>query len=438
MGEFKLRTTTRELLYTIGALLLFFQIYLQVPVDYFRFIDEAITVLCLAKIIVAALRKSLDRSHIYMLMLMVLLLCIGLVSNIYAQKQTQVGPILTDVGSTFKVFVTYMGTTLYLRPVSNKKRIVNTLAVIMRIFVVIMFFCMILHELGIVSMGEDVRYGLLSFRFINDGAGQLSFMFYFIFLIFTLDLRYNQHKKTSRLIFMVMASLVWISTLRTRAFMYVLVFWVLFWFLVMRGKMIRLNWKTVLVGVIGMALMSMDQIETYFLNDRTARYNFLHYGLYTMERFFPFGSGFATYGTDAALVYYSQLYYEYGFPGIWGLSPDFPVFTHDTYWPAIIAQFGFFGTLVMLVIIVCWVKDVLKRAGKNRYAYLAALFICITQVSSSIATSTFFHFVTVGIVFLVPLIFDESHISDESRRLDEKSNSLYPNLQPRSGPAPGL
>lgn len=431
MGQFKLRVTLRELLYIIGAVFVMYEIYLLNSGGYMRFIDEVIAVLCLGKILIAAFRGSLDRSHLKMLMLMVLLLCIGLVSNFSAQKQTEWGPILTDVGNTFKVFVTYIGASLYLGPVKDKRRVVNTLAQVVRFFVLFAFVCMILHELGIVAMGEDIRYGLSSFRFFNDGAGQFSFMFYNTFLILTLDLRYHPNRRAGRMFFLVMASLVWASTLRTRAFMYVLLYWGLFWILIEKERVIRMNWKTLLVGAIGMAIMSMDQIQTYFGNDRTARYNFLHFGIYTMTRFFPLGSGFATYGTDAALVYYSQLYYEYGFPNIWGLSPEFPVFTHDTYWPAIMAQFGIVGTIVLIVILVYWTRDLLKRSMNNKYAYLAGLFVAITQLSSSIATATFFHFVTVGIMFITPLIFDTTETINESRRLDGKSDSLYPNFQPR-------
>ena len=438
MEQIKLRITLRELLYIIAAVFVVYEIYLLKAGNYLRFIDEAIAVLCLGIILMSAFRKTLDRSHLYMLMLMVLLLCVGLVSNYSAQKQTQLAPILTDVGSTFKVFVTYIGASLYLGPVKNKKRVINVLAQVVRLFVLLVFACMILHELGIVSMGEDVRYGLSSFRFFNDGAGQLSFMFYNTFLILTLDLRYHTNRRSVRLLFLMMASLVWVSTLRTRAFIYVLVYWGLFWLMIEKGHVIRMNWKTLLVGFVGMAIMSMDQIQTYFANDRTARYNFLYFGIYTMTRFLPLGSGFATYGTDAALTYYSQLYYEYGFPRIWGLSPEFPVFTHDTYWPAIMAQFGVIGVIILVTILVFWTKDLLKRSMNNQYAYLAALFIAITQLSSSIATATFFHFVTVGIMFITPLMFDTTETTDESRRLDGKSDSLYPNLQSRQGSASGL
>lgn len=410
------------------ALLVFFEIYLMKPIGLFRFVDELIAVLCLAKILWEAIRKGLDGSQTRMLLLMVLLLGIGLVSNYYTMLQENWEAIFTDIGNTFKVFVTYIGATLYLKPVKDKKRIVTTLATVMRLYVLVLFGCLLLHLTGIYPMGNDVRYGIPSFCFINDGPGQLSFMFYSVFLVLTVDMRYDPHKRQLKMLFLILAAIVWAFTLRTRAFLYIAMFFLLYWLLVVKGYEIKLNWKTVLVAVVAMLIFSLDQIETYFGNEKTARYWFLDRGIYTMQKYFPFGAGFSCYGTDAALKYYAKLYIRYGFSRVWGLSPTQPYFAHDNYWPAIMAQFGFFGLIVMILIVLRWVRDLLNRTRYDKYAYLAGLFICLTQVSGSIATATFFHFVTVGICFLLPILFDDSAPKKEIGASYETSNRLHPHV----------
>ena len=430
MGQFKIRITSREAIYIVCAVLVIFEIYIMDRINIFRYIDEVIVVMCLLKTIVCVFQKKVDRLQIYMLLLIVLLTCIGIASNFFADMQTNWRPIITDLGNTFKVYITYIGASLYLKPVKNKKRIISVLAVVMRVFVLVLFGCMMLHFSGIRPMGNDVRYGLKSFQFINFGAGQLSLMFYFIFLILTVDLRYDDHKKNRKVFFLILAGVVWVSTLRTRAFMYVLGYVGLYYLLIVKNYHIRFNWKTVLLAAVVLYIFSADQIELYFNNPDSARARFLRFGFFTMERFFPFGAGFATYGTDAAVVYYSRLYNQYRFPLVWGLSPSYPIFAHDTYWPAIMGQFGAFGLIVMVLILVCMCLDIIKKSKCDKYAYLAGLFICITQVSSSIATATFFHFVTVGLFFLVPLLFEEKETTIESRENDETSNRLHPNLQP--------
>lgn len=407
MPNRRLVFTGRELLFVITAILLLFQIYLQTAIGAMQYFDELVTAMCLLKVLGVAIKGRLEKNHVTMLVLMVLIAGIGLVSGMVSKVQTGMGPIITDIGNTFKVYVTYLGSIYYLKGVRDKSNIVRPLATIMRGFVLVLFICMLLHEVGVLNMGSDIRYGLKSFQFINNGAGQLSFMFYSVMLILTADIRY-QKKRSGKAIYILMALIVWVSTLRSRAFMFVLIYFYLYWLFVVRQRRFKLNLGNGLAMVGAVALFGMDQFETYFSNTVTARYSLLQYGIYTMKRYFPLGSGFATYGTDAAVKYYSKLYDEYGFGKVYGLSRNFSAFAHDTYWPAIFAQFGVFGTLLMAVLIYKVFADMLKRAKSNHYAFFAAVFICITQVVSSIATATFFHFITVGLFFLMPLLFDES------------------------------
>ena len=407
MQKGRLVFTGREFLFIVTALLLFFQIYLQTTIGFMQFFDELVAVACLIKVFQAALTGKLEKCHAKILLIMVVVAGIGLVGGMLSEVQTKLAPILTDIGNTFKVFIVYLGSTYYLKNVSNKRRIVSALASAIRLFVVILFVCMLLHFAGVLNMGNDVRYGIKSFQFVNRGAGQLSFMFYAIMLILTVDIKY-QKRKHDKVIYIIMALVVWASTLRSRAFMFVLIYCYFYWLLVMQQERFRLNIRNGVAMLAAGILFGMDQYETYFSNTVTARYNLLFYGIHTMQRFFPLGSGFATYGTDAAVKYYSILYDEYGFDRVYGLSRSFNAFAHDTYWPAIMAQFGVFGAVLMIILLFRVFKDMLKRANKNQYCYFGALFLCVTQVVSSIATATFFHFVTVGLFFLVPLLFDSN------------------------------
>ena len=427
MRNYKAQISLREIVYIVIAVLLYFEVYLMEYVNVFRYVDEGVAVLCLIKILSMAFRKGLERNQTYMLLLMMLILGIGLVSNYYTNLQENPKAIITDIGNTFKVFITYIGATLYLRPVKDKSRIIKVLAFVMRGFVLVAFCAMMLHFTGVVRMGNDVRMGIPSFQFINYGAGQLSFMFYGVFMILAVDMRHDRYHRQIKILFLFMAAVVWASTLRLRAIMYLIAFFALYWLLVIRGYTIKMNWKTILVAVLAVLLFSLDQIETYFGNDKAARAVFLERGIYTMKRYFPFGAGFSCYGTDAAVKYYAKLYIWYGFPWVWGLSPRYPIFAHDTYWPAIMAQFGFFGLISMGLVVLRWSKDILARTKYDKYAYLAGLFIVATQVSASVATATFFHFVTVALCFLLPILFDDSEPKKIGVTYDE-SNRLHTHL----------
>lgn len=370
-----------------------------------KYFDECIAVLSILEIVICIFKNKVTKMHYILIALMIALSAVGLISNYTACIQTEIKPILNDLGNTFKVFVIYIGSSLFLSSVKDKKNIVHSIAFFIKIFVVIAFICMVLHELNIINMGTDVRYGMKSFQFINDVAGQLSLMMYSVMFILTLDLVLND-KRWNAYIFM--ALLIWVSTLRARAFMFVLIYLFLYWMMMLKDKRFKLNIKNAFLILGSLALFGYDQFTVYFQNDATARLNLMTYGIKTMKRFFPLGSGFATYGTDAAAKYYSNLYYEYGFQNVYGLSKDNPMFAHDNYWPAIFAEFGIIGTILMMCIIFNLFRDIFKKSKYNNKIYFIAIFICITQIASSLATATFFHYVTASLFFMVPLLFNNT------------------------------
>lgn len=62
----------------------------------------------------------------------------------------------------------------------------------------------------------------------------------------------------------------------------------------------------------------------------------------------PLGAGFGRFGGYASQVYYSPIYTEYGLSDVYGLSPDNPAYLQDTYWPHVLGETGWAGTLILL------------------------------------------------------------------------------------------
>ena len=68
--------------------------------------------------------------------------------------------------------------------------------------------------------------------------------------------------------------------------------------------------------------------------------------------YFPFGSGFASFGSYPSSENYSTLYYEYNLDKVYGLSPDMPDFIMDTYYSTM-AQYGVAGWFLFIYFWIC-------------------------------------------------------------------------------------
>lgn len=66
---------------------------------------------------------------------------------------------------------------------------------------------------------------------------------------------------------------------------------------------------------------------------------------------FPFGAGFGRFGSAAARADYSPEYYPLGYASIWGLGPteETGKFLTDTFWPSVVGESGWIGTLAFLL-----------------------------------------------------------------------------------------
>lgn len=172
----------------------------------------------------------------------------------------------------------------------------------------------------------------------------------------------------------------------------------------------EINRWSILIGFFLFITICADQIELYGGNENTARFSLLYNGFRTMHDYFPFGCGFGTYGTDVAAKYYSKLYIEYGMNHIYGLTEDNPVFSHDCYWPAIMGQFGFLGILGFILLVYLLFSDMINKSRHSIINMSIAIFLCFSQVVASFATSVFFHYVTVWLMFFAALFFSQREL----------------------------
>ncbi len=134
-------------------------------------------------------------------------------------------------------------------------------------------------------------------------------------------------------------------------------------------KEFKWNFKNItimLFAVAAILLVAREKIYFYFYQtitsevdkDMVARYVLYATAPQILMDYFPFGSGFASFGTFSSGAYYSPIYAQYGIDGVWGMSRGYYSFIADTYYPSL-AQFGVVGIILYITFwIYIWIKAV--------------------------------------------------------------------------------
>ena len=124
-----------------------------------------------------------------------------------------------------------------------------------------------------------------------------------------------------------------------------------------------------------------------------------------MKDYFPLGSGLGTFGTQSAATYYSPLYYRYGLNTYWALKEGGSELT-DCYWPAVGAELGIIGIILMVTLIFVFSKRFIQSANHKKYYMIAFLTYVIYLLVSSTATGIYTSYLTAGFLVICMAIIN--------------------------------
>lgn len=231
------------------------------------------------------------------------------------------------------------------------------------------------------GMGSEARFGIrASFTFVFDHPTYLVFCAAGLTAFLMKDREHNMP-------FIVMGMLVVLLSLRSKGFAFA---GVCFLLLLTFGKSNRLSVVHIALGLAAAALIGMDQYINYYQSAGYARGELARQAIAVANDYFPFGTGFATYGSavTSQIDNYSPLYYTYGLSTVWGLAPGAASFLSDTFWPTVLAQFGYFGLTAFAALLITLFVMCYKAGGGSR---LSVICIFAYLLISSTSESSFFN-----------------------------------------------
>ncbi len=267
-----------------------------------------------------------------------------------------------------------------------------------------LFLLCVLDEIFHIFPSHGIRYGLRSEKLFFSHPTYLAAAC--IFLLCIMFRMYEFYRRRA-VYHMILLGLICASTLRTKALAAVILIAVVFYLICLRRKRIKIR-TWVILGVIAIAA-AWRQIYYYFisLGDEAARSALTLGAVKIVRMYFPFGGGWASYGSAFSISPYSSLYYRLGLDTVYGLSPDFADFISDTYWPMVFGEAGFIGGCLMIAALIILYLDIFQIRKSNRYAYGGALIALLYLLVSSTSESAFVNYFAIPLAFWIGLMLRE-------------------------------
>jgi hypothetical protein len=382
-----------DLLYAAIFNLLFFEGVIRNAIG-FTYIDELVAVLLLVLAILKWVRgKRLLSVEMAIIGLSALLLVNGFAGNYINGVQSRIEPIVIDAFTCFKFIITYISAITLL---DGTDRVLSLLRVEAKILVSVLFILACANLVLDFGMRSGVRFSIPSFTGFWQHPTYLVFACVGLLALLLTD-------KDKNKIWIILTVAVIAASLRSKAFAMIGVFIILL-ILVQREKR-RLGFFAIVVLACSAIVIGWDSFQQYYLtdNDSFARSRLVQTGFMLGNHYLPIGTGFGTFGTHMSGVYYSPLYYQYGLATVHGLTPRNPSFLSDTFWPAIVGQFGWIGLITFaLILILAYIS--LKRRSADRDVFVAVLTLFFYLMISSTSEAAFFNPYAVYLALIMALI----------------------------------
>lgn len=394
------RLHKKRTVFVIGFSFLLFQQTLQTYTSgsintVISYSDEILECLLLMLLVIRFIQGkiSLSRAEWRMTICYVVFLLLGLASSLINQLQS-VFVTLSDALVCSKFLVFYFAVRLLLPKSINYRKLMKDLAKYCRVIAVVLF-AVAVHDLLFEPWfpKREFRYFTYALRlcFPHPTYMAVACISCACVLMGAMGCDEEEKARKMNLICIGLLLVLTVLTLRSKAIAAVLCI-VLFYVLLVR---LGISSRILILGGGGFLAMviGLDQLIYYYTSNITdfIRARLMVDSVSLAGKNFPFGTGFATFGSALAAEHYSPLYDQLRYNSLYGGSKQNPKYLCDTFWPTVIAQSGWFGTIAFLGVVISLVQVCFQGKEKNPYLLWGMLSILVYELISSIAEPAFFN-----------------------------------------------
>ena len=398
----------RGLLLAILIFVFVFQDLLQTTLFPLKYLDELFAIAVFPMLVLVLFRTGLHYQITKRNLCMIFLIIAVWFSGYYGFVQNRYQPLGSTIRDSIACIKYFMaiGTSCLIFTDIDLRKIKKTLWICLGA-VSLCLFVLCAADLVLHIFPGGYRYGLRTVRLFYTSFSQLATMCLFLCVIYLRMFEFY-HDRILPWLCMLFFVIAW--TMRIKAFMGVIC--VIFAYVRicrMRRPIGPVAWG--LMGVSGLAI-GIRQFRYYFETVESARKLLTKESVAIARDYFPFGTGWGTFGSAFSGNPYSPVYRMYHLDDVWGLTPDYYAFVADTFWPMILAQCGLIGASLYVLILLILVLEVFSFGKKNAYAMASGLVSVLYLVIASTSESAFVNTYAVPYAFWLGVLFAENRKSE--------------------------
>lgn len=358
-------------------------------------IDEAMTVVLFLFTITKVYGKKMDsigKEVLWYIALMLFYVAYSIVLKVNVQEA-----VFYDLQQQVRPYVVFFCSYLLAPEFTEKqkKRLIRWLLI-----------CDISYVVFIVAGFRISRYGLAT-----PMIGQATLLTASMYLLF----KENTRKNVIRGIIILSIGLL---SFKSKFYGEYVVFIAMFYFLRSRLKPNLKTILSVIALVSAIVYFTWEKFDAYYVTGMTEEVrtsekkarpeSFKTAGTIIFSDYVPFGSGLASFGTNAAAVYYSPLYYKYNLDNIWGLYPENPMFLADAFYPTL-AQYGLVGLFFFLWF---WIRRYQQALHHKEFrAYKVAMMMIFALFLENMADTSYLSGKGMGYFMLLAMAIKGSYVN---------------------------
>ena len=195
-------------------------------------------------------------------------------------------------------------------------------------------------------------------------------------------------KQKENIIYILMLCFVMFFTFRMKSVAAMVIFLLLYIYRkYISGKNIALLFA---VAVLICLVIGRGQMKFYFSMPEIGRTKLVTDSVTLANEHFPLGTGFGSFGSNAALEHNSLLYENMGYydkNNKWAVKE----YLNDAFWPIVVAQTGWIGTVFFCLAILCLLLKGVKLYKTEFFSGWVILMVLLYDLVSTLGSSAFYH-----------------------------------------------